>query len=105
MPQADSMHLLNQTDVALLDAAQSIKALVGAAKKHEMSAVALTDHGVMFGWYDFYKTAKAEGIKPIIGCEIYIVSEGSRYDREQINDPSGKRKVYHHLILLAKDNT
>ena len=93
MPQADFIHLHNHTYFSLLDGAQSIKDLVGAAKKNEMSAVALTDHGVMFGVYDFYKAAKAEGIKPIIGCEIYIVSEGSRIDREAINDPSGKRKV------------
>ncbi|MEI8134025.1 MAG: DNA polymerase III subunit alpha [bacterium] len=105
MPQSDFIHLHNHTYYSLLDGAQSIKDLVGAAKKHEMSAVAMTDHGVMFGAYDFYKAAKAEGIKPIIGCEIYIVSEGSRYDREAINDPSAKRKVYHHLILLAKNNT
>lgn len=105
MPQADFVHLHNHTYFSLLDGAQSIKDLVNGAKRNEMSAVALTDHGVMFGAYDFYKTAKAAGIKPIIGCEIYIVSEGSRYTREAINDPSGKRKVYHHLILLAKNET
>ncbi|MEP7234372.1 MAG: DNA polymerase III subunit alpha [Ignavibacteriota bacterium] len=105
MPQSDFIHLHNHTYFSLLDGAQSIKDLVAGAKRNEMSAVAITDHGVMFGAYEFYKTAKAEGIKPIVGCEIYIVSEGSRFDREAINDPSGKRKVYHHLILLAKDET
>jgi DNA polymerase-3 subunit alpha len=102
---SDFIHLHNHTYYSLLDGACSVKDLVGAAKRGGMSAVALTDHGVMFGAYDFYKTAKAEGIKPIVGCEMYVISEGSRFDREQINDPSGKRKVYHHLILLAKNET
>jgi DNA polymerase-3 subunit alpha len=105
MPQSDFIHLHNHTYYSLLDAACSVKDLVKKAKEFEMPAVALTDHGVMFGAYEFYKTAKAEGVKPIIGCEMYIVSEGSRRVREQINDPSGKRKVYHHLILLAKNET
>lgn len=103
MPQSDFVHLHNHTYYSLLDGACSVKDLVKRAKEFEMPAVALTDHGVMFGAYDFYKAAKKEGVKPIIGCEMYIVTNGSRRDREAINDPGGKRKVYHHLILLAKD--
>src|SRR5579883_2790707 len=105
MPQSDFIHLHNHTYYSLLDGACSVKDLVKRAKEFEMPAVALTDHGVMFGAYEFYKTAKAEGVKPIVGCEMYIVSEGSRFSHEAINDPSGKRKVYHHLILLAKNET
>ncbi len=100
---ADFVHLHNHTYYSLLDGACSVKDLVGAAVKNEMSAVALTDHGVMFGAYDFYKQAKAAGIKPIVGCEVYVLSEGSRFDRAAISDPSGKRKAYHHLILLSKN--
>jgi DNA polymerase-3 subunit alpha len=102
---SDFIHLHNHTYYSLLDGACSVKDLVKAAKQNNMPAVALTDHGVMFGAYDFYKTAKAEGIKPIIGCEVYIITDGSRFDRAAISDPSGKRKVYHHLILLSKNLT
>ncbi|MBS1903269.1 MAG: DNA polymerase III subunit alpha [Bacteroidetes bacterium] len=105
MPQSDFVHLHNHTYYSLLDGACSVKDLVKQAKKFEMPAVALTDHGVMFGAYEFYKAAKAEGVKPIIGCEMYILSHGSRLEREAFTDPTGKKKFYHHLILLAKDLT
>jgi DNA polymerase-3 subunit alpha len=84
--------------------------LVMAAKKNNMHAVALTDHGVMYGIAEFYKKAVKEGIKPIIGMEAYVVSEGSRFDRakEDKNSSNGIRgkkrtKHYNHLILLAKN--
>ena len=76
-----------------------------------MPAVALTDHGVMSGAIEFYKKAKKKGIKPIIGSEFYIVTKGSRFDRGQMAQSDtlrgeGKSKgrgVYHHLVLLAKN--
>ena len=70
-----------------------------------MQAVALTDHGVMYGIAEFYKKATKEGIKPIIGMEAYIVTEGSRFDRGKENETNGRKKSkhYNHLILLAKN--
>ena len=63
-----------------------------------MDAIALTDHGVMYGAIDFYKACKSNGVKPIIGCEVYVAPR-SRFDK----DPTKDNK-YNHLILLAKDN-
>ena len=100
---AEFVHLHNHTHYSLLDGACSTKDLVEAAKKNEMKSVALTDHGVLFGAFEFYKTAKAAGVKPIIGCEVYIVSEGRATDRETFTSAEGKRKAYNHLILLAKN--
>lgn len=99
---AEFVHLHNHTHYSLLDGACSVKDLVGAAKANDMRSVALTDHGVLFGAFEFYKTAKAQGVKPIIGCEVYIVSEGRCTDRDSFTNAEGKRKVYNHLILLAK---
>ena len=65
-----------------------------------MDACAITDHGSMFGCVEFFKAMKAEGLKPIIGCEVYV-APGSRYVTPT---PSDKQKAYHHLILLAKNN-
>src|SRR4051812_21963109 len=103
MAQAEFVHLHNHTHYSLLDGACNVKDLVEAAKVNEMSSVALTDHGVLFGAFEFYKHAKQEGVKPIIGCEIYIVTEGSRFSKEGEINGEGKRKVYNHLILLAKN--
>lgn len=64
-----------------------------------MDSLAITDHGVMYGVIDFYKAAKAEGIKPILGCEVYV-APGSRFDRENV---SGEDR-YYHLVLLAENN-
>ncbi len=100
---AEFVHLHNHTYYSLLDGACSTKALVQAAVKNEMKAVALTDHGVLFGAFEFYKAAKANNIKPIIGCEVYFVSDGSATERERFDDPEGKKKAYNHLILLAKN--
>jgi DNA polymerase-3 subunit alpha len=76
-----------------------------AAKKNGMHAVALTDHGVMYGIAEFYHKAESEGIKPIIGMEAYIVREGSRFDRGKQEETNGRKKSkhYNHLILLAKN--
>jgi DNA polymerase-3 subunit alpha len=104
---SDYIHLHNHTHYSLQDGACTVDSLVTAAKRHNMHAVALTDHGVMYGIPEFYKKAKKEGIKPIIGMEAYIVSEGSRFDKAKIEEIPGKkkRKHYHHLILLAKNKT
>jgi DNA polymerase-3 subunit alpha len=102
------IHLHNHSHYSLLDGAATIDGLVHAAVQNKMPAVALTDHGVMFGAIEFYKVAKKAGIKPIIGCEVYIVTRGSRFDKE-VNAQSVKegrgRGIYHHLVLLAKNLT
>jgi len=90
------VHLHLHTKYSLLDGACHIKPLVLRAKELGMNAVAMTDHGVMYGIIDFYKTCKAEGIKPILGCEIYINAHAHRSSRDP-NVP------YHHLVLLAKN--
>jgi DNA polymerase-3 subunit alpha len=93
-------HLHVHTEYSLLDGSGKIKEMVRQAKELGMDSLAITDHGVMYGVIDFYKTCLAEGIKPIIGCEVYV-APGSRFDRELGN--SDER--YHHLILLAENNT
>jgi len=93
-----SLH--THTEYSLLDGSGKIKEMVARAKELGMSALAITDHGVMYGVIDFYKAAKEAGIKPIIGCEVYV-SPGSRFDRERVH---GEDR-YYHLILLAKNNT
>lgn len=93
----DFVHLHVHTEYSLLDGFSRIKNLVGRAKELNMSAVAITDHGCMFGAIDFFKVAKAEGIKPIIGCEVYTAPRGMR-DKDPNYD-----KSQGHLILLAKD--
>jgi len=102
---AEFVHLHNHTYYSLLDGACSVADLVGAAKTNGMKSVAMTDHGVLFGAFEFYKTAKAAGIKPIIGCEVYFVNDGLATDHARFKDAEGKNKAYNHLILLAKDET
>lgn len=92
-------HLHVHTEYSLLDGFSRVKTLVKRAKEKGMTAVAITDHGCMFGAIDFYKAAKAEGIKPIIGCEVYtaprkLTDKDPNYDKHQ-----------GHLVLLAKDMT
>ncbi|RCK73983.1 MAG: DNA polymerase III alpha subunit [Ignavibacteriae bacterium] len=100
------IHLHNHSDYSLLDGAASIDALISKAVEYNMPAVALTDHGVMFGAVEFIRKSKDAGIKPIIGCEFYVVPQGSRFEK-QINNQklkSGKgRGIYQHLVLLAKN--
>ena len=95
---ADFVHLHTHTAYSLLDGACRIEKLIEEAKNHNQSAVAITDHGVMYGVVDFYKEAKKQGVKPIIGCEMYI-AERSLYEKEFSYD--SKR---YHVILLAKNN-
>ncbi|HYF04420.1 MAG TPA: PHP domain-containing protein, partial [Patescibacteria group bacterium] len=96
------VHLHNHTHYSLLDGACTPEQLVNAAYEEGQKAVALTDHGVMFGCYDFYKKAKKKGIKPIIGCEIYIAN-GSRRDTNLVGKGGVKKKNYYHMVLLAKN--
>ena len=94
------VHLHLHTEYSLLDGAIRISELPSRLKEMGMDACAITDHGSMFGCVEFFKAMKAEGLKPIIGCEVYV-APGSRYVTPTPND---KQKAYHHLILLAKDN-
>src|SRR5947208_6692931 len=100
---AEFVHLHNHSYYSILDGACGVGDLVQAAVANNMKSVALTDHGVLFGAFEFYKKAKAAGIKPILGCEVYFVSDGSATERERFDDPEGKKKAYNHLILLAKN--
>ncbi|MCL2818141.1 MAG: DNA polymerase III subunit alpha [Actinomycetia bacterium] len=90
------VHLHTHTEYSLLDGVARVEPLLRYAKELEMPAMALTDHGYMFGAIDFYRTAQKVGIKPIIGCEVYFTPE-SRHAKE------GKPNLY-HLLLLARDN-
>ncbi len=92
------IHLHNHSDFSLLDGAAGIGSLVGKAKSEGMSALALTDHGNMFGVQKFYRECKKHSIKPIIGSEFYLAPE-SRYKKSG----SEKGARYHHLVLLARD--
>lgn len=92
-------HLHVHTEYSLLDGAAEIKALVKRAKELDMEALAITDHGVMFGAIDFYKAAKMQGIKPIIGCEVYTATR-TMDDKDSVKD-----KNQGHLVLIAENNT
>ena len=92
-------HLHVHTEYSLLDGSGKIKELVSRTKELGMDSLAITDHGVMYGVIDFYKECKAQGIKPIIGCEVYV-APNSRFDREA---GAGDER-YHHLVLLAENN-
>ena len=92
-------HLHLHTEYSLLDGSSKIPELVKRVKELGMDACAITDHGVMYGVIDFYKACRAEGIKPIIGCEVYV-APGSRFEKGK--EKSAER--YNHLILLAENN-
>lgn len=94
----DFVHLHVHTEYSLLDGANRIKDLVARVKELGMNAVAITDHGVMYGAIEFYKECKKQGIKPIIGCEVYVAPR-TRFEKE-----SGTDDKLGHLILLAKNN-
>jgi len=101
MSHADFVHLHLHTEYSLLDGACRLDRLVDKAHELKFPALAITDHGAMHGVIDFYKAAREKGIKPIIGCEVYV-APGSRLEKKT---SSGGRDVYHHLGLLAKDET
>lgn len=93
-------HLHVHTEYSLLDGSSKIGEITARAKELGMDSMAITDHGVMYGVIDFYKAARAAGIKPILGCEVYV-APGSRFDKES---GAGEDR-YYHLILLAENNT
>ncbi len=92
-------HLHVHTEFSLLDGSNKITEYLSQVKKLGMNSAAITDHGVMYGVIDFYKEAKKQGIKPILGCEVYV-APGSRFDKS-LEDNESK---YYHLILLAENN-
>ncbi|MDY5022344.1 MAG: DNA polymerase III subunit alpha [Blautia sp.] len=92
-------HLHVHTEYSLLDGSNKIKEYVARVKELGMDSAAITDHGVMYGVIDFYRAAKAEGINPILGCEVYV-APGSRFDREV----GSSEDRYYHLVLLAENN-
>ncbi len=93
-------HLHVHTEYSLLDGASKIKELIARVKEMGMDSIAITDHGVMYGAIDFYRAARAEGIHPVLGCEVYV-APGSRLEKEA---GTGNEK-YYHLVLLAENNT
>jgi DNA polymerase-3 subunit alpha len=92
-------HLHVHTEYSLLDGSNKINEYVSRVKELGMNSAAITDHGVMYGVIDFYKAARAAGIKPILGCEVYV-APGSRFDRELSHGDDR----YYHLVLLAENN-
>ena len=93
------VHLHLHTEFSLLDGACRINKLVKRVKELGQAAVAITDHGVMYGVIDFYKACKAEGIKPIIGCEVYVTPQGrTRFDKVHELDAESR-----HLVLLCEN--
>jgi DNA polymerase-3 subunit alpha len=98
--EATFVHLHNHSEYSILDGCLKVEALVDAAYKANMPAVAMTDHGNIFGAVQFFKQAKAKGVKPILGCEVYVAPQ-SRFDKK----PGPADEVHHHhLILLVKDD-
>ena len=93
-------HLHVHTEYSLLDGSNKIKECIARVKELGMDSVAITDHGVMYGVIDFYRAAKAAGIRPILGCEVYV-APGSRFDKETGGDREDR---YHHLVLLAEND-
>ena len=93
-------HLHTHTSFSLLDGSGKIPEMIARVKELGMDSLAITDHGVMYGIIDFYKEARKQGIRPILGCEIYL-TPGSRFDRET----SKGEDRYYHLVLLAENNT
>lgn len=92
-------HLHVHTEYSLLDGASKISELVARVKEMGMDSLAITDHGVMYGVIDFYRACRKEGIRPILGCEVYV-APGSRLTKE-VGDSADK---YYHLVLLAENN-
>ena len=96
---SDFVHLHLHTEFSLLDACCRLDKLMAKATELKLPALAMTDHGNMFGAIEFYSAAKKAGIKPILGCEVYV-APGSRLDKKPGN---GMRDIYHHLVLLARN--
>ena len=94
-------HLHVHTEYSLLDGSNKIKEYVARVKELGMTAAAITDHGVMYGVIDFYRAARAAGINPVLGCEVYV-APGSRFDKTAVGRDEDR---YYHLVLLAENNT
>ncbi|MBI2951974.1 DNA polymerase III subunit alpha [bacterium] len=101
MESSDFVHLHSHTMYSLLDGACKIGDLAALAQEYRMPAVAMTDHGNLFGAVEFYKTLKGAGVRPIIGCEVYVAVEG-RFSRKPT---PGNQSGSHHLVLLARNET
>ena len=99
MPKAEFTHLHLHTEFSILDGACRINRLMERAKELNFDSLAITDHGVMFGAIEFYQAARKNGIKPIIGCEVYV-APGSRFEKKS---SIGGKSVYNHLVLLAQN--
>jgi DNA polymerase-3 subunit alpha len=95
---SDYVHLHNHTHYSLLDGLQKVDPMLDAVKAMGMEAIAMTDHGTLSGVVEFYKAAKAKGIKPIIGMETYVAA------RKHTDKDAGKDKPNYHLIVLAMNN-
>lgn len=101
MTHCDFVHLHNHSQYSLLDGAQRIRSMVDRAVEYKMPALALTDHGNMFGAMEFYTTCRSHGIVPIIGCEAYVAPRGRLHKQPLPDAPDGG----HHLLLLVKNLT
>ncbi|HEX7862958.1 MAG TPA: DNA polymerase III subunit alpha [Verrucomicrobiae bacterium] len=99
MSHAEFVHLHLHTEYSLLDGACRLDKLMDKAAELKFPAISITDHGVMYGAIDFYQAARNKGLKPIIGCEVYV-APGSRLEKKS---STGGKDVYNHLVLLAKD--
>src|ERR1043165_7051853 len=97
----DFVHLHLHTEYSLLDGASRLDKLAERAHELKFRALSITDHGALYGLNAFYQAVRAKGIKPIIGCEVYV-APGSRLEKKS---SSGGKDVYNHLVLLAKDET
>ena len=100
MEVCDFIHLHVHTQYSLLDGACRVESLIKKAAEYKMPALGMTDHGNMFGAVDFYQTAVKHGIKPLIGCEAYVATTGSRMDKT----PRQKGSIS-HLVLFARNQT
>ena len=94
------VHLHVHTEYSLLDGSNKIKECITRVKELGMDSVAITDHGVMYGVIDFYRAAKAAGIKPVLGCEVYVAPD-SRFEKEAGGSSDDR---YYHLVLLAEND-
>ena len=97
---SDFVHLHNHSDYSLLDAAQTVETMCNRVSDLGMDSIAITEHGNLFSMIPFYKSALEAGIKPILGCEMYV-AVNKHTDRQLVTLETGKRKNYYHLVLLA----
>lgn len=102
MHHSNFVHLHLHTQYSLLDGAIRLDDLFAKAREYKMPALAMTDHGNIFGAVEFYVKAQKAGIKPIIGCEVYVAT-GSRFDKSAVNSGNGEKDASYHLILLVKN--